>query len=295
MAHQKHRRAVARDEGQWVGLFDERCEPIMDCPPLLPPMSAPASRNTPSSFRGLFSVRGEDGQVHDIVGELASGGGVVDAQGQWVRVPQRSRFIVVERAGGQRYTYRVSHVVDSGDWETSTSMEVHGADLLAELNRHVAWSGPTTVTGNFTTFTRDWAGPENVGVQFTKPRDLQDFKMVTVADGATLGGGEGDTAESTIRELIERSLGTSWRASGIPGVVEDPPIVVDPAGSGLPSPRVLIRPADDRLLDTVVPDAEAAGVKITARLWLPGDPVVPGLVLAGPKIVVRVEQMAEVA
>lgn len=277
-----------------MGLFDERCEPIMDCPPLLPPMAAPSRRNTPASFQGLFAVRDVDSGVHAMVDELASGGHGVDGEGRLVRVPNRTRFVVVERPG-QRLAFRVSHVVDSGDWEVSESMEVHGADLLAELNRHVAWSGPTTVTGKFTTFTRDWAGPENVGVQFTKPRDLQDFKMVTVADGATLGGGEGETAESTIRGLIERSLETSWRASGIPGVVEDPPIVVDPAGSGLRSPRVLIRPADGKLLDTVVPDADAAGVRIAARLWLPGDPTVPGLSLSGPKIVVRVEQMAEVA
>lgn len=291
-AHRRHRLAVARDEGQWVGLFNERCEPIMDCPPLLSPMEAPQRRNAPSSFKALFAAR-IDTHPHYIVDELTAGGATVDTAGRLVRVPNRTRFIVVERPG-LRHAYRVSHAVDSGNWHESESLEVHGADLLAELNRHPAWSAPTTVTGSFTTFTRDWAGPENVGVTFTKPRDLQDYKLVTVADGVTLGGGQNNTAESTIRELITRSLQTSWRASAVPGVVEDPPIVVNPAGSGLPSPKVLIRPTDGKLLETVVPDAEAAGVGITARLWLPGDEPVEGLALSGPKIVVRVEQLSEV-
>ena len=203
-----------------------------------------------------------------------------------------TRFVVVARPGILR-AYRITHVVVSGDGNVPPGqMEIHGTDMLMELNRHIAWTAPTTVSGKYTRFTRDWNGPENIGMLFSRPRELQDVKMVTTADGVTLGDGKG--AEETIRYAIARSLETGWKAAGVPEVIEDPPIVVDPNGSGLRSPEVLVRMTDEKLLDTLAPVAARAGVRISARLWLPGDPAVKGLALSAPKIVVRVEQMQEV-
>ena len=203
-----------------------------------------------------------------------------------------TRFVVVARPGILR-AYRITHVVVSGDGNVPPGqMEIHGTDMLMELNRHIAWTAPTTVSGKYTRFTRDWNGPENIGMLFTRPRELQDVKMVTTADGVTLGDGKG--AEETIRYAISRSLETGWKAAGVPEVIADPPIVVDPNGSGLRSPEVLVRMTDEKLLDTLAPVAARAGVRISARLWLPGDPAVKGLALSAPKIVVRVEQMQEV-
>lgn len=292
--HKKHRNAVIRDEGQWVGLFDEHAEHIMVLPPLLS-MDAPETTNVPVSFKATVVVRTPTGEIDPLVDELFADGvsaAQADSEGRLRLALKATRFIVVARPGILR-AYRITHVVVSGDGNVPPGqMEIHGTDMLMELNRHIAWTAPTTVTGKFTRFTRDWEGPEHVGVMFSRPRDLQDVKMITTADGVTLGDGKG--AEETIRYAIARSLETGWKASGLPEVVADPPIVVDPEGSGLRSPEVLVRMTDDKLLDTVAPAAARAGVRISARLWLPGDPAVKGLVLNAPKIVVRVEQMQEV-
>ncbi|WP_257160411.1 hypothetical protein [Corynebacterium cystitidis] len=289
-SHKAGREAAARDEGQWLGLFGNRMDPLMDFPPVVE-VDAQWSRNTPVSFRALAPVRSLSGDVHPIVDELVADGlSKVDEQGRLVAVMNRSRFAVVERPGVQRRCYRVTHVVASGSWEAPEMIEVHGTCALSELLRHVAWSAPTTITGRFVRFERDWVGPEEVAATFEKPRDLQDMKMVTVADGVTLDG----PADEVLRRLIKRSLEASWVASGITGVVDDPPIVVDPTGSRLASPYVLVRPNDEKLLDAVLPVAAAAGVNIKVGLWLPGDRPVPGLDLKGPKLVVRVEQSADV-
>ena len=292
--HKKHRDAVVRDEGQWVGLFDERAEHIMVLPPLLS-MDAPETTNVPVSFRATVVVRTPDGEIDPLVDELfASGiaGARADSEGRMELSLRATRFVVVARPGILR-AYRITHVVVSGDGNVPPGqMEIHGTDMLMELNRHIAWTAPTTVSGKYTRFTRDWNGPENIGLLFTRPRDLQDVKMVTTADGVTLGDGKG--AEETIRYAIARSLETGWKAAGVPEVIADPPIVVDPNGSGLRSPEVLVRMTDENLLDTLAPVAARAGVRISARLWLPGDAAVKGLALSAPKIVVRVEQMQEV-
>lgn len=292
--HKQHRDAVVRDEGQWVGLFDERAEHVMVLPPLLS-LDAPETRNVPVSFRATVVVRTPTGEIDPLVEELFAQGVAgtrVDSEGRLQLALKATRFVVVARPGMLR-AYRITHVVVSGDGNVPPGqMEIHGTDMLMELNRHIAWTAPTTVSGKFTRFTRDWAGPENLGVMFTRPRELQDVKMITVADGVTLG--DGKDAEETIRYAIAKSLETGWRASGKQEVMDDPPIVVDPNGTGLRSPEVLVRMSDEKLLDTLAPVAARAGVRISARLWLPGDAPVKGLKLAAPKIVVRVEQMAEV-
>lgn len=292
--HKKHRDAVVCDEGQWVGLFDEQAEHIMVLPPLLS-MDAPETTNVPVSFRATVVVRTPGGEIDPLVDELFANGisaARADSEGRMELSLRATRFVVVARPGILR-AYRITHVVVSGDGNVPPGqMEIHGTDMLMELNRHIAWTAPTTVSGKYTRFTRDWNGPENIGVMFTRPRDLQDVKMVTTADGVTLGDGKG--AEETIRYAITRSLETGWKAAGISEVMADPPIVVDPNGSGLATPEVLVRMTDEKLLDTLAPVAARAGVRISARLWLPGDPAVKGLALSAPKIVVRVEQMQEV-
>lgn len=291
-SNKAHRQAVAADEGYWVGLANEHGEPVMDFPPLLS-MVAPETRNAPVSFQATAVVKSHAGDVHPLVDELFADGFSsvgVDREGRMDVVLDSTRYVYVLRE--ELRAYRVSHCVISGGFESPEQIEIHGADMLSELNRHVAWTAPATELGSFYTFTRDWAGPENVGVTFKDPRDLQDIKLVTVADGVTLSG----PAESTLREMIQVSLETGWFRTGEQSVVDDPPIVVAPGGSGLSSPEILIRATDDKLLDTVAPVAAAAGVRVSAQMWLPGDAPVEGLALGdSPKIVVRVEQTAEVS
>ena len=295
-SYRLHRAQVVADQGQFVGLLDENCEPLMDCPPVVS-MTAPQTKNAPTSLRMQLAVRALDGSVHPICDELVAHG-LSSARGSWLDLDAEgkalttsldaSRYVLVEREDVRR-VYQVTHVAAEAGRELPSMIEINGVDLLKKLALVPCFSAPTTVSGKWTTFTRDWAGPENVGVMFSKPRDLQDFKLVTVADGVTVDG----DAESVIRRLVSESLEATWKAMG-PDVVKAPPMVVDPTPSGVKSPYILIRPTDRPVLEEVSAQAMASGVALTVDLWLPGDAPVTGLRLAEPTMVVRIQQTLEV-
>lgn len=285
--HKLHREQIAEDQGQWVGLLDADGEPMFDAAPLRA-LSAPRMRNAPAALKAVFGIKSRRGIVHPIVDELIGEDlGRVTAQGALKVSSKETRFLAVERPGGVRRVYRVAYARAQGQGAAPAVLEVHGNDVLKYLSLFSAMSAPTTWTDNWTTFTRDWVGPEGQEILFNNPRDLTGMQMVTVADGATIEG----PAESTIRRLISESLHASFRVAG---VADDPPLVVSPTGSGVQSPHVLIRPTDQILWDEVAPVAAAAGVVITASMWWPGDPPEAGLDLVKPTIVVHIEQSEEV-
>lgn len=281
-SHRAHREAIAAERGVWMGLVDQDGIPLMDLPPMVD-YTAPATRLSPESARFVMKIRSPRGIVHPMVNHLAGRGiGRVDAEGRLELVADQTRFIMVERHG-QRRDYRVSHTILDGPSPTAPSTaEVHAADTLSWLETLPAPSAPTTWTGAWTRFTRDWAGPEDTAMTFTKPRDLQDIKMVTVADGATIEG----PAEETLRRLYSESIDATFRAVGI----DDLPVQVNPTPSGRPSPHVLIRPTDGALWEETSTIALAAGVRIAADMWWPGDPIPEGLELTKPTIVITIEQ-----
>ncbi|HFG8808105.1 TPA: hypothetical protein ACGIY5_001472 [Corynebacterium striatum] len=285
--HRAHRQLVAKDRGVWIGLVDQDGVPLMDLPPMTK-YTAPATRLSPESASFTMAIKSPRGVVHPMTNHLAGRGiGRVDAQGRLELVADETRFIMVEKYQRPRRDYRVSHTILDGPSPLAPSTaEVHAADTLNWLTGIPAMSAPTTWTGEWKRFTRDWAGPENVGVQFAKPRDLQDIKMVSVADGATVEG----PAEETLRRIYSESVEAAFRAAGI----DDAPVKVAPAPTGRTSPHVLIRPTDGNLWEETASIAMAAGVRIAADMWWPGDEVPEGLSLDKPTIVITIEQQQEV-
>lgn len=283
--HRKHRDQVIADQGQWLGLLDENGIPMMDLPPVME-MRMPEATNDPASGMVKLRVQSASGIVHPVIHQLiADGLGKTDDVGRLVPLSEATRFIAIERAG-IRSVFRVEFAVAEGGAGAPSTLEVHGTDMLKVLSRFPAMSGPTTWTGKWTKFTRDWAGPEHVGVRFEKPRDLQDIKLATVADGATEQG----PAEGTIRKIISDSFAAAWRAIGQKELLADPPVQVDPNPSGRKSQNILIRPTDRSIWEELAPLAAAAGVGISAAMWWPTDPPIKGLHLKQPTIVVKVEQ-----
>lgn len=283
--HKKHRDQVIADQGQWLGLLDENATPMMDLPPVME-MRMPEATNDPASGMVKLRVQSASGIVHPVIHQLiADGLGKTDDVGRLVPLSETTRFIAIERAGSRR-VFRVDFAVAEGGAGAPSVLAVHGTDMLKTLARFPAMSGPTTWTGKWTRFTRDWAGPENVGVQFDKPRDLQDIKMITVADGATEQG----AAEPLIRKIISDSLAATWRAIGREDLLADPPVQVDPNPSGRKSKNILIRPTDRSIWEELAPLAAAAGVSISAEMWWPTDAPISGLNLKSPTIVIKVEQ-----
>lgn len=287
ISHKKHRAQVATDFGQWVGLIDENGVPIMDLPPVIE-LTAPETRNSPSSFKATLGTLIAGGRVHPVVDDLIGPDlGKTDSTGLLVPSFAPTRFIVVERPGASRLTYRVTHSEASGGVEYPSRLTVNGVDLLSVYAGIPAFSAPTTVSGTWTRFERDWAGPENVAATFSKPRDLQDLKMSTVADGATIEG----PAEATIKRLIGESLDAAFKAIGI---TSDPPMQLIPGSSGLSSPLLLIRPTDKSLWEELASLAHYAGVRLTANMWWPGDAIPAGMTLSQPTILLNAIQSEEV-
>lgn len=285
--HRKHREQIIADTGQWVGLLDADGNPLMDLPPVVS-MVAPEARNDPGSLELTVLCRSTRGIIHPVVTELvAEQLGVLSPEGKLVPVADRTRFVAIERERVPRRVFWATHTVARGDAEAPATLTIHGVGLTKLLSRFPAMSAPTTWRSLFKRFERDWVGPENTKVVFSRPRDLAGMKMVTVADGATLDG----PAEATIRRLIAESLDAAFRVAGI---TKDLPIQVATTPTGRPSPRILLRPTDGPLLEEIAQPAAAAGVIITARMWWPGDPQATGLTLALPTVVVTVEQSKEV-
>lgn len=281
-SHRWHRQRVAADRGQWVGLLDAEGEPLWDAAPIID-MQAPETRFEVSSLRMTMRIRSRQGVVHPMVSELIADGLGTDGQGAMVPVTDSTRLLIVERPGsgpGTRRAYRVVSSTLSGEVLAPTLLRVDGVSMLDILAGLPCPSIPDSWTGTWITSDRDWAGP------WSKPRLIQDVKFASVATGFTVSG----PAEATIRALIVRSLAAAFRAAGVAG---DPPVVVDPTPSGRPSPTVVIRPTDDSIWATVAAPAAAAGVRISADLWLPGDTWGPSG-LTKPTVVVGVEQMGEV-
>lgn len=284
-AHKLHRDAVIADTGRWIGLADENGEPLFDCPPGID-ATAPRTRGAITSGRWQFPCRAPGGVVHPIVDELvAEGLSRVDRVGQLVPVMGKTRWLIVERQGAKRRAYRLTHTSGHGDGDAPSVIEAHGEDLLSLLNRVPAFSAPTSITGRFTEFKRDWIGDEETEIFYAKPRDLQDMKMLTVADGATIDG----PAEDVIRRIIDTSLETAFKATG-----KTRSILVNPAESGLESPYLALTVEDGYLWDTLGAVALQAGVGVSVDWWWPGDEPVEGLDLSGPRMIVTVAQRQEV-
>lgn len=277
VAHRKHRDQVIADHGQWVGLFDEQGEPLMDMPPIVD-MNAPEVRSEPGSLSMSVLVRSRSDVLHPIVSELVADGLDIDDNGVFIERVNQTRMVVVERPGNgpdsrRAYTVIAPETTIAGSLPSVLTMD--GVDVLTKLKGLPCMSIPETWTGQWIDADRDWAGP------WEQTREIQDAKFASVADGFTDSG----PAEATIRQVITRSLQTLAVAEGMSQF----PIVVDQTPTGYPSPDVVIRRTDDYIWSTVAAHAAAAGVRITAHLWLPGDDWGPsGLTL--PTIVVYVRQ-----
>lgn len=235
----------------------------------------------------VFSLSTDQGQPHPLADELLFGLGEVNEEGAAVDVAAPSRYIAVERPGVPRRLYQVTHCTGQGGQDGPYILEVHCEDMLSKLNRLVAFSAPTTVTGQYTRFTRDWVGDEHEGALFRQPRDLSDMKMVTVADGITLDG----QAEEVIRRVIRDAVAADARARGVTS-----PIVVSTKTSGVPSPYLAFTPGDGHLWDEIGALCMQAGVQVDVELWWPSDRKPAGVsqALTMPTLVVHVTQDQEV-
>ena len=258
--HKRHRQKVIADHGQWVGLLDENGIPLWDMPPIIE-MSAPETRHEPSDLTMTVRLQSAEGYPHPATMNLVASNLTTTTEGELDLVLDPQHLIVVERAGEGREARRAYMLVSpdpSGGVDCPETADMKGVDVLDWLGGFPCPSRPESWTGRWITSDRDWAGP------WEQERDISDVRFSSEATGHTVSG----PAEQAIRQVIQRSLDAAFRTAG---VLNDPPIVLDPATSGLPSPPVLILPNDDYIWPTISPWLVATGVRVRAPLWLPGD------------------------
>ncbi|CAB0972558.1 hypothetical protein FRC0485_01473 [Corynebacterium diphtheriae] len=282
-AHRKHRTAWVATHGMWAGLVDENGEPLFTCP-LPVEYAAPATRGAPVSGRALFSVLTDDDELHPLADELIADFGKTK-NGALVPSTGATRYLVFEFAGGVRRFYRITHSFARGAGASPSLVEAHGSDGLTMLNRLIAFSSPPRVGNEFREFTRDWVGDQREGKLYEKPRQLADWKMSTVADGATLSG----PAVEVLSQLIKTSIEVGFKVWGKAQTWH-----VSNRKTGITSPYIAYTADDTYLWDSIGATALQAGVAVDMRLWWPGDPQPEGLSLSTAAFVLDVVQAQEV-
>lgn len=275
--------SIASDAGQWLGLLDEDGIPLLDLPQVLE-MDWPEQRGVIESVELKIRVRTPSGRLHAIARELiAENLGLTDEQTALIPITGPARFVALERPGLPRRVMRVSHVEVDGDTISPIMMKIHGTELLGYLELLPSPSTPTTWTGAFTRFTRDWVGPQDTIELFEHPRDLADIKLMQVADGGSVEG----AADIVLHRLIDESLEAVLRMAGI---TSDPPYIAVLLPSDVASPYTILRPTDQTIWAEVGDEAMLSGVAIRAHLWWPGDDQPAGRTLRYPTIVFTVRQ-----
>ncbi|MCX7491465.1 hypothetical protein OS127_02835 [Corynebacterium sp. P6129] len=273
-AHKQHREQVIADHGQWVGIVDEDGIPLWDLPPVMT-LTAPEVMNAPESAKGVLQVGGRYEARHPVVDELiADLTDIVSDDGSLSPVSEATRMLVVERAGGYRRAYTVTHTVATGA-AAPEQLEINAVGVLDVLRTLPAPSRPDAWKHHFHRIDRDWVKP------WEQARDVAAIELEERRGRAVIEG----PALQAIHEVIEGSLTAVFRAMG----VEDPwPVVVETPASG--GPETVIALEDRTIWDTIIPYAAAAGVRVSARLWWPGDPPVPAAHRGNaPTIVIRLE------
>lgn len=275
-AHKAHRKLVAEDHGAWIGLLDGEGNPIVDLPSPLSFM-APENRNGPAEATVTIPTVSRSGVPHPVLAELiAENFGAQSSEGDFIPAFDNTRFVRVETETDHA-TYNVAFTTtDSGVVapETVEVNAIHAADVLG------GWpcpSYPKSWVPDFALRERDYA------VDFKTPRMLGDVKFANQADGFTVRG----PAESVIRRIIRDSFDA---VNTKMGWSDDPHAVVSPESSNLESPEIYIRPTDGYVWETIAGPAAAAGVTVSAELWLPGDPIPVGMNLSKPVFVITVLQ-----
>ncbi|WP_368267082.1 hypothetical protein [Corynebacterium ulcerans] len=274
----QHRAAVIHDYGMWIGLMDNNMNPIMDMPAPIS-IDAPITRMAPSSCKAVFKTR-VDGNIHPMVDHLiAENLAKIDEQGQLIAAAQDAIFLAIEVAHGIRNVYKGVFTVASGDQESPTLLEFNGVcEIQWTLGALPCPSAPFSWTGKWVNLDQDWAG------QWTKTRTMADIKIAEVADGFTLSG----SADTTIEKLISQSL------DAINTMLKTKdrrlPIAVKPVTPNPTSPQLVIRPTDRFIWDEISDLALAAGVLVKCTTWWPHDPLVPGLDLKEPTVVIEITQ-----
>lgn len=258
---QSHIDQKIAETGEWIGLVNKRLEPVCDFPPGTK-LDYTHRKSSPGELTLTVPALAPNGKPHLVTDHLVDEGfGVQDETSRLVATSRESRFVVVQRAGGERarQCYQVVFPeLSFSDYETR-ELTVNAVHVLNMLNE---WPCPSVRAQWGHTPMRRWR--EDAGGKYPKAYTYAPIEMATVASGYVAHG----PAESTIRDLIRLSLDAGYK---VHPEWQGRHMIVNRAGSGESSPVVSIRLEDQMLWEAVENPAKITNVQVNVRLWWPGD------------------------
>lgn len=261
--HAEIDRTVA-DFGQCLILTDGNFEPICQLPPVIEGTGGDLRFDT-AELSVTVPALTTAGVPHAAVDALVDEGfGRQDETSRLVPVADASRFVVVQRTGGEpaRLAYKIVFprlLIEQGE---TSQLRIEGVSLVDMLRQ---WPCPSVPILWGHEPIRDWR--EDAGGKYDRIYHYGPIEMATVARGYTAHG----PAVDTIRTVIQESLDAGNRAQGW----MRPHMVVDFTPETVASPTVAIRRQDASVWDTVCGPARLAGVHIRVGMWWPGDTPFP--------------------
>lgn len=248
-----HADAAVATRGVWVGLLNEKWEPICDIPVVS------MDENATRMAAGDISLDVAVGEYSQVVEELVGEGlGEPNVDGTFTPSNVAARWVGIQTTAG-RYAYFIPSTI-ARVTDRVVGLKIEGVGMLQLLEDLPCPSVPVAWRGGW----REWR--EDAGAKYASPRVLTAVELAEVADGYTV---KGDAVE-VVRRVIDDSITAALALVG----ARERHMVVDwsPARAGR---EVLVRPDDGDVWGVVAEPARAAGVTISARLWWPGDEAVP--------------------
>ncbi|MEX3563664.1 hypothetical protein VVR46_08025 [Corynebacterium phoceense] len=275
--HAAHRRQVIADHGRWIGLLDGNGIPICDLPSNPLELEAPQERMAIGSLRMKINVGSKWQTKHPALRALIDDTlGVTDSGA--IEPTRKTRFVLIDNGGPRRPTYRCAQ---RGTPRLANTLTIHALDVLSYLqqipsvSQPAKWAKPEWFTAD-----TDWVTVGDQEKKFTTPREIReiDFSTSVLADNVLDG-----PADLVIAQALRESLAAVFAG------IEKREVIQVAAVKPTPGvPNLSIKPSDGWLWSELAPRATAAGINITASMWLPTDPQPAGLTLDKPTIVLTV-------
>lgn len=272
---QKHVTHVVNEHGRWYGLGDGDGNPIMDLPaPLVDGLQAPQQWMNPEDIALTIPAAGIDGDPHmatrmvildamrgfDVNGQLEP-----PATHFTLLTAMRGKDGGIYRNGGVIMAPRAVDTDNDGVFDELTLTGVNSLEVW-QMFPAVSWPGAWWAARPYPRTS------DESGLEYSRPWDMARVEMATRITFTWKHGQAGFVIRRLAQESLDAALMTQQDPDGTIWV-DDPYHVVEvPEVDN--TPEISLDARDGSLWDTVVNQAQNAGLILTARYWWPGDPPV---------------------
>ena len=265
VAFRNRREKIMQAHGQWVGIFDKDMNYIMDIEDWLD-ASWPSVFSDTGSMSMTFegSLVNPDGVevINPVVDYLLMAPLVnLDDPDEVDRLFHEAVWICVERPGLPRRVYRVTALEPEGGKDFPRTMTVMGVDTIEYLKHLPLWADPSNRSSL-------------VQLQFSDTQDGSAEKASRKLVGRNLIGYQQPSLLDNMFDWTDSSLAGSDYYDKSNWAQMNPnmhPVICSPVATGIPSEWTVVEARWDNAWDILKATWDAAGIMVTAEMWLPGD------------------------